>query len=1067
MSAALRHELISASAGSGKTYQLVRRYLHLLALGVDPPSIAAMTFTRKAAGEFFSRILNQLARLADGTEDASAYFADLCPPLPEQTDFRALLVRVTRQMQRLRLGTLDSFFASVASCFPLELGLPAGAAVMAQEETEERREEALNTLLDRLHRRRDETQLQLIHEAVKQSSFGAEEKRQEDVLRGWIKEGQDLWLSSDGTDAWGNPDRIWPASDALPSDVSLASLPGLVANLRDQMPALTAKGATMLDELAEQVTQFEPGVALPTRVEFFLKKTAELLADGSEVTWGKKIALSDSAQAAWMTLARSLLALEVSVRAYRTRGLARVLALFEEQYDRSVRQRGQLSFADIPRLLSQLSDGSAAEAADALWFRLDGRFDHWMFDEFQDTSFSQWNVVQPLVSEALQDAEGRRSFFAVGDPKQSIYLWRQAEPGLFDELLEQNPAAGEYGLHPGTLSQSYRATPEVLQAVNGVFQDRARLRAALGPEAVKPWRFEPHTAAPRTADTPGYSAFFSAIKPDDDAEEPAFGKPAHRLAAAILREVRPVARGLSCAVLVRANNTALALTEVLRAELDEPVTCESQIHPATDNAATLALLSLLQLACHPGDTLALQHLRMTPLVALLPEADTFPADLVREILRLIQARGFAGFTATWIAHLRELDPMLDAFHQLRLQQFSDLAAEFDASGSRDIDTFLRTARSHPLRRRGAEEAIHVMTIHASKGLEFDVVLMPELDSDSMSALRSEQWLVDRQRGQTEWVLQAPKSEFIRADLTLSARRQREEARAAFESLCRLYVGMTRARRALFLIAEPPPKSGTAMKASRLLRETLAVGFTSRDETVGDTAATLEWECGNRWWEEMAFTSSPQPAPPPSLPPGPSLGTRLRQVQARQRRRTPSGSEAFHLPGRVLFAPGRDHGRLTGVYAHQLLAEIEWLPGSDLPPLPADADADWRAAHQLVTQALQQSAIHQVLARPTAEAGVWRERAFDFVAEGEWISGTFDRLVHWPASADRQAGAHLVDYKTDDVSAEGAVAERITAYRPQIELYRIAAARLTGLAPEQVQASLVFLRAGSVVEIPAS
>ena len=143
----LRHILVSASAGSGKTYQLVRRHLHLLALGQPPEGIAAMTFTRKAAGEFFQRILQRLSVLSQHAEPPEQYFTGMAP-LPEPwPEFVTLLRKVTQRLHRLRLGTMDSFFANITACFPLELGLPLGASVMAENEAAQARREALDALL--------------------------------------------------------------------------------------------------------------------------------------------------------------------------------------------------------------------------------------------------------------------------------------------------------------------------------------------------------------------------------------------------------------------------------------------------------------------------------------------------------------------------------------------------------------------------------------------------------------------------------------------------------------------------------------------------------------------------------------------------------------------------------------------------------------------------------------------------------------------------------------------------------------------------------------------------------
>src|SRR6476469_578790 len=110
----LNNAIIRASAGSGKTFQLVRRYLRLLALGEPPECVVAMTFTRNAAREFFELILQRLAELAENPAKAKGYVDELARPGAPM----ALLRTIIRSMDRLRLGTIDGFFASVTRCFP-------------------------------------------------------------------------------------------------------------------------------------------------------------------------------------------------------------------------------------------------------------------------------------------------------------------------------------------------------------------------------------------------------------------------------------------------------------------------------------------------------------------------------------------------------------------------------------------------------------------------------------------------------------------------------------------------------------------------------------------------------------------------------------------------------------------------------------------------------------------------------------------------------------------------------------------------------------------------------------
>ena len=117
------HVMILASAGSGKTYALTNRFVELLASGAKPERIAALTFTRKAAGEFFDEILKKLAGAARDDAVAKRLAAEIGVPALRAADFLRLLRGMTDAMHRLSLGTLDSFFARVVRAFPLELGL--------------------------------------------------------------------------------------------------------------------------------------------------------------------------------------------------------------------------------------------------------------------------------------------------------------------------------------------------------------------------------------------------------------------------------------------------------------------------------------------------------------------------------------------------------------------------------------------------------------------------------------------------------------------------------------------------------------------------------------------------------------------------------------------------------------------------------------------------------------------------------------------------------------------------------------------------------------------------------
>lgn len=1048
----LPHILVSASAGSGKTYQLVRRHLHLLALGEKPEGVAAMTFTRKAAGEFFQRILQRLSALAQQEASPEAYFEGMEPMPATWPEFATVLRQVTRRLHRLRLGTMDSFFANIAACFPLELGLPLGTKVMAEDESAQARSEALDALLERIHAAQDEGAARTLLEGFKQATFGVEERSAVSSLETWIKEHHNTWLDcSAGASPWG----LLPGLDVTEED----GLAEALEDLQNRFAPKTDEGARFFEELLTQAATWEPGTTLAPRIKYFLEKTAEVWSElqsgQTSIAWGrgKRTDLSGGTARAWLRVAEAILQREMCCRAQRTRGMATLMELYEAEYARRVRSRGRLSFADVQRLLADAMDSHADWMDNAngdLWFRLDSRYDHWLFDEFQDTSRVQWNVVHGLVDEVMQDDSGRRSFYAVGDPKQSIYLWRQAEPGLFDDVLAAWPHQDEAGLRMQTLSRSFRSAPAVLDMVNAVFASRAGIEALL-PGCLEGFAFQTHLAAEHNEQLSGHAALLS-VRPESE------DRATTSVVAALLREIAPLERGLSCAVLVRGNKDAIEITEMLRAETGMEVVCESQQHPATDNAVTLALVSLLQLAAHPGDTLALEHLRMTPLWPRIEHENHSWMRTTDEVRRKVFDHGFVGFAEEWTAHLRELLPDMDAFHALRLRQFGEIAAEFDAGGSRDFDAFLKHAREMPMQVRGAAHAVQVMTVHKAKGLEFDVVILPDLDGEAMNRVRRRSLIVNRDEGEISWVMQPPRAEFVPLHEGLCAEKACSEQRAGFESLCRLYVAMTRAKRGLYLVMERPPKTKDgAMKEAQFLRRLL--GSSVPESAVPENPSyCIEWQTGDVQW--FAGLSSPAPTPPLPVVIPRLLGDLLRENQPMARRVTPSGEEDFKMKGSMLFGEGREPGRRLGTLVHELLAQVEWWDASSSLK---DLELRWKTlgllrgeeiearAAAMVRQVLDSEAAKFAFGRPAPDAEAWRERPFDLIHEGSWISGVFDRVIVRPDSV------RLVDFKTDDVPNDAAVREKVEGYRPQIALYRRALARLTGLKPEQIECALLFMR----------
>ena len=204
----------------------------------------------------------------------------------------------------------------------------------------------------------------------------------------------------------------------------------------------------------------------------------------------------------------------------------------------------------------------------------------------------------------------------------------------------------------------------------------------------------------------------------------------------------------------------------------------------------------------------------------------------------------------------------------------------------------------------------------------------------------------------------------------------------------------------------------------------------------------------------------------------ALGTLLREHQPLAKRRTPSGEEAFTLPGKVLFSTGRDAGRELGTLLHQMMEQIEWV-ADDFDEAMAIAlwqgrgllDREGSAtAQEMALQVLRAASCRTAFAKPSPHAKVWRERSFGLVmGGGDWVSGTLDRVVINGDSTGKPSSAAIIDFKTDEVADDDTLAAKVSGYQPQIALYREAVMRLTGLPAGAIRAHLLFTRRQQLAE----
>ena len=291
---------------------------------------------------------------------------------------------------------------------------------------------------------------------------------------------------------------------------------------------------------------------------------------------------------------------------------------------------------------------------------------------------------------------------------------------------------------------------------------------------------------------------------------------------------------------------------------------------------------------------------------------------------------------------------------------------------------------------------------------------------------------------------------------LAAHVDEAETAAAYESLCLLYVALTRAKRAMYVVTEVPAAKSTSQNFTRLLGEILGQA----------------WSEGDRNWfqalEPQGNAEGGVGAAPVGRPDD-GGGAWVRRA-ARRPARTPSGLKHSGLNGSLVFAMKRNEGANFGTAVHERFAEVEWLGVNDLNRL----ESHWRqsvAADAATVEALaclRAEALAGYWRRPSAPVvEVWRERSFEMVVDGSWVTGIFDRVVVTRDEQGRAQRASVIDFKTDQVASPVEVLAARGRHSDQLNLYRRVVAVLTGLAIEDVDCSLIFTRLRQAVVVGLS
>ncbi len=842
-----RSVIVQAPAGSGKTTLLVERYLALLGVVEEPEEILAITFTRKAAAEMRERVLHFLEpgfTTDEPHEQAAAEKARAIADKVERWNLAA-------NPQRLMIRTIDSFSHYLARTMPVASRL--GPVPQPADDTGALYRRAARRVLEALEG-------DPLSDDLEQLLMWRDHRTQdiEDLLVSLLAK-REQWLRALGVT--GRPDRkafeqvlLTVVTEALID--ARASLDGALAAIHTTGDEITHLIQFAADTLADRgresdIRKFNEDRGLPTTdpadspqwqalAEAFLTRTG---------TWRKSVSITTGFPPKTPQKARfeELLVSLADNRAlaeklHRARGLPepgysdeewhalesliRVLERAAGELELVFAEAGQTDFTGLSRAALQ-GLGDEDSGFTDLGLYLDNRISHILVDEYQDTNWAQFHLLEKLTH-GWQPGDGR-TLFTVGDPMQSIYRFREAEVGLFMRTRDRGLAGLE--LDSLRLDQNFRSKSEIVDWVNDT----------LGPA----FPIDEDIAAGAVA----YARSEAGRGPGGDVEALARANAQQEAAAIAQRVEQALAEHADdpeykAAIIVRARNH---LAEILPALQVRGIPFRAvKLDPLLARPTVQDLLALARAIRFPADRTALLAVLRSPMCGLTladlhalagDGADPLDEQALDRLPAETRPRAERAFTA--LADARSLagrrslrDRVEGAWHRLG----GPYCLQRPASETTEAKLFLDTLEAaeqqdliddwndlEALLQQAFTEGdapdesvrLEILTMHGAKGLEWDLVVLPGLNRGIGGNDRELlYWLPFTPEHGDEQVLLAPLRAAWQPDNTplIELIRAEQKARDEYENQRLLYVAATRARRQLIVSGVLDPERDTIQPA---------------------------------------------------------------------------------------------------------------------------------------------------------------------------------------------------------------------------------------------------------------
>ncbi len=859
-------KIYKSSAGSGKTFTLVKEYLAIVLRNpARYRNVLALTFTNKAAGEMKERILSELATMARGVNSPMrlALVEEFDLPTADMPESAAtVLSNILHDYANFAVRTIDSFTHKLIRSFAKDLELPGRFEI--EMDTKLILQRTVDQLMDAIGRDDYVTDIlvRFVEEKLRDRSGWRIEADLKEVGQELFKENSKPFLN-----AIRNFDHaLFPEFIAMLRQKKRAFPDHIQAQAKAAMVVVHQFGLNAKDFSGSSnsvVTKLEKLTLAIKPTEIHALVTAKVFAEAAEEDkWLKKgednsrvdvaldMGLRDGVQAIWEFFQTEYDEFLTAWHAFQN---VHSLAVMQQIEDLIESYKAQYNLVHISDFQPKIEQFMREEAPDYIYWRLGERYQHFMLDEFQDTSLLQWLNLRPLVENLRSGGAGREgSLLIVGDSKQAIYRWRGGETSLMEFIVPQ-----DLGVTPLVLDRNYRSKEYVVDFNNRFFEQAVELVTTEQPEIGIIYEGVSQFVRPGN-ETQGFVRVELL-----NIEESSFAEQAYaRTVELVLSLLEQGYQLRDIAILVRAKGEGADIAEALGKEGIRVISAESIL--LSKSPVVNFLVSLFKFMFDPSDGIPraevlhyfYHYLHRGTDWGIDPNQkmrellqDEHPVTAMLEVLPLEFRRLSYRTDRLSLYELAEetvrifgLQTVAPAF----VQHFLDVLLDFSERKKPDLGAFLEfweeKKDGFSLIVPDGENAVEIMTIHKSKGLEFPVVIIPRADWSTTPKPFSTIWADSGELWGDYPSAHLVKPQAGIEDSAFGETYQEELKKTLLDNMNLLYVAFTRPRERLYILA--PDKSKTAKKSKvpeeiknvgALIRRVLETdGFQGMDATIYET-----------------------------------------------------------------------------------------------------------------------------------------------------------------------------------------------------------------------------------------